>query len=130
MKVAIPVWNGRVSPVLDVAKSIRIVVVEHGKLVGVETLVVRRGRLASMLADVGVDVLVCAAVSAPLEATLWMSGVEVISDVCGNSERIVEALAAGDVELEDFRSPGSRRKPRRLSGTRSNLTTSGSGYPN
>jgi predicted Fe-Mo cluster-binding NifX family protein len=110
MKVAIPVWNGWVSPVLDVAKTIRVVEIEGGKLMGSESLAVSDGRLASTLAELGVDVLVCSAVSAPLEAMLWVSGVEVISDVCGDPERIASALAGGDMELDRFRSPGSRKR--------------------
>ncbi len=56
-------------------------------------------RPASTLSDLGVDVLVCSAISSPLEAALYGLGVEVISDICGSPEEIIQALAAGDAEL-------------------------------
>jgi predicted Fe-Mo cluster-binding NifX family protein len=64
----------------------------------------------STLADLGVDLLVCSAISSPLEAVLWVSGIEVISDICGSPDEIIAALAAGDNELRRFCSPGSRKR--------------------
>lgn len=129
MKIAIPVWNGRVSPVLDVAKTIRIAEVVGGELEGVETLAVSEGRLSSVLSRFGVDALVCSAVSSPLEATLWMSGIEVISDVCGIPEEILEALASGDTTLDRFRSPGSRRRSESPRAGRRPSPVEGTGTP-
>jgi predicted Fe-Mo cluster-binding NifX family protein len=115
MRVAIPVWNGRVSPVFDVAKEIRVAQIDlqRGEVLGYTTHALNSTRRASILADHGVSVLVCSAVSPPLEATLWVLGVEVISDVCGSPDEIFEALAAGDRELDRFRTPGCRRQPTR-----------------
>jgi predicted Fe-Mo cluster-binding NifX family protein len=120
MKVAIPVWNGRVSPVFDVAKEIRVAQIDLqlGEVLGDSTHALNSTRRASTLADLGVNTLVCSAVSPPLEAALWVLGVEVISDVCGSPDEILQALAAGDTELDGFRTPGcgpqSRWKPERL----------------
>lgn len=112
MKIAIPVWNGRVSPVFDVARTIRVVDVDvdRGAVVADSTHALEPGRPVSALAALGVDVLVCSAVSPPIEAAVWVAGVEVISDICGSPDEILEALAAGDTELSRFRSPGSRRQ--------------------
>ncbi len=120
MRIAIPVWNGRVSPVFDVAKTIRVIDLDlrSGESVTDGTHVLNPTRPASTLSELGINVLVCSAISSPLEVTLNVLGVEVVSDICGSPEEIISALAAGDVELDRFRSPGSRRKPRRLTTTR------------
>lgn len=112
MKIAIPVWNGRVSPVFDVARAIRVVDVDVGRGCVSEgsTHAVAARRPVSTLSALGVDALVCSAISPPIEAAVWVSGVEVISDICGSPDEILEALAAGDTELSRFRSPGSRRQ--------------------
>jgi predicted Fe-Mo cluster-binding NifX family protein len=128
MRIAIPVWSDRVSPVFDVARSVRVVDIINGT-VSRETIHTLENEVrASKLVKLGVDILICAAVSTPLEATLWVSGIEVISDTCGTVEEIVEAFASGDTKLARFRSPGNRRSHRSLSETsshhRSNLRVS------
>jgi predicted Fe-Mo cluster-binding NifX family protein len=112
VKIAIPVWNGRVSPVFDVAKAIRVVDVDVGRGCVSDGSIhpVELGRPVSTLTALSVDVLVCSAVSPPIEAAVWVSGIEVISDICGSPDDILKALASGDTELSRFRSPGSRRR--------------------
>jgi predicted Fe-Mo cluster-binding NifX family protein len=120
MRIAIPVWNGRVSPVFDVAKTIRVADLDRqsGTFVADGTHVLNQARPASSLSELGINVLVCSAISSPLEAKLHALGIEVISDICGSPEEIIAALAAGEGDLVQFRSPGSRRKPRRSTTTR------------
>jgi predicted Fe-Mo cluster-binding NifX family protein len=115
MKIAIPVWNDRVSPIFDVARTIRVVDLDTDRalVVADSTYSLERGRPTSTLDALGVDLLVCSAISPAVESAVWVLGVEVISDICGSQNAIVQALAAGDEELSRFRSPGSRKKPRR-----------------
>ncbi|HSN57771.1 MAG TPA: NifB/NifX family molybdenum-iron cluster-binding protein, partial [Candidatus Sulfomarinibacteraceae bacterium] len=115
MRVAIPAWDGRVSPVLDVARELRIFDLdpERGVARGVGSRRLPDGRAASTVADIGVDRLICSAVSPQLEAVLLMAGVEVVTDVCGDLEEIVAAVANGDTELSRFRMPGASRGERR-----------------
>lgn len=129
MRIAIPVWNGRVSPVFDVARTIRVADLDcqSGELVVDGSHVLNPARPASTLSELGVNVLVCSAISSPLESRLYALGVEVVSDICGSSEEIIAALAAGDVELVRFRSPGSRCKPESLTTRRLLLEGKGSG---
>jgi len=125
MRVAIPVWNGRVSPVFDVARRIHLASVdrETGLVRGESIHTLRHRQLASDLRGLGVEVVICSAVTPSLEALLWVSGVEVISDVCGRPEEIVRAFAAGDTALDRFRAPGSKRCSRpKLSRSRAVMT--------
>jgi predicted Fe-Mo cluster-binding NifX family protein len=117
MRIAMPVWNDRISPVFDVARTIRVVDIANGTVVKASTREFDIKNRAATLAKLGVDLLICAAISVPLESTLWVSGVEVISDTCGEVEEIIEALASGDRTLTRFRSPGNTRRHRSLART-------------
>jgi len=113
MRIAIPVWNDRISPVFDVARTICVTDVNcaSGEVTEFERHVVTTVRPATVLAELGVKALICSAISAPLETMLSVSGIEVISGICGSPDEIIAALAAGDVDLRHFRSPGSKREP-------------------
>ena len=112
MKIAIPVWDERVSPVFDVARSIRIVDIVDGAVVDVSNRELESEQRTATLIKLGVDLVVCSAISIPLESTLWVSGVEVIPDTCGGAGEIIQALASGDRTLKRFRSPGNNRRHR------------------
>lgn len=109
MRIAIPTWNERVSPVFDVARALRIVDVTEGAVRRERNHPLEGAVCASTLFKLGVDLVICAAISTPLETTLKVSGIEVISDTCGTVAEIVAAFAAGDEELTRFRSPGNTR---------------------
>jgi predicted Fe-Mo cluster-binding NifX family protein len=114
MRIAIPVWNDRISPVFDVAGAIRLIDIADGVVVNSSTREFENKNRAATLVMLGVDLLICAAISIPLESTLWVSGVEVIPDICGSLEEISQALASGDRDLTRFRSPGNTRRHRSL----------------
>jgi predicted Fe-Mo cluster-binding NifX family protein len=107
--VAIPIWQGRVSPVLDAAT--RLLVVTRRR--GVETH--RRevtlgpqppGPLADRIAELGVDVLLCAALSGVLQRALRKQGIRVRSHLCGDVETVLRAFGCRRLAREEFRMPG------------------------
>ena len=109
MKVAIPTWAGRISPVLDVAKRLLVVEVERDGEVGREGATIEEvdpGLRARRVAQLGVNVLICGAVSSPLEAMLTSAGVQLISHVCGPVEEVLEAFVSGRLTDEMFLMPG------------------------
>jgi len=115
MKVAVPEWQGRVSPVFDVAEHVLLVDSddENGGSRRVESL----GSTAlhervRRLAELGVDVLVCGAISAPLSTLLASQGIKVIPLICGDVDEIVRAFCEGSFEEEQFAMPGCCRKGR------------------
>ncbi len=116
MRVAIPHWQGRISPVLDTAAEILLVDVEDGVptrrelrgLVAADVL----GR-AGELSDSGADVVLCGAVSAPLAAALACAGIKVVAFLCGPVEEVLAAWLAGGLDEGLFWMPGRRRWVRR-----------------
>jgi len=117
MRVAVPDWQGRVSPVFDVAEHVRLVDLDgrqdssgHTESLGNAAPHERARRLA----ELGVDVVICGAVSWLLEALLTNSGVRVIPLVCGEVNEVVQAFRDGSLEEERFAMPGNCHKRRRV----------------
>lgn len=119
MKVAIPQWNGRVSPVFDVAGSLLLVEVadgqelrrNEGSLTATDPL-----RRAKQVAQFGAEVLICGAISLPLEAALASAGVQVLPFTCGRVEEVLAAFMNGQLTDGAFLMPGCcgwRRRFRR-----------------
>jgi len=128
MKVAVPTWQGRVSPVFDVARRLLVVEYQNGterdrtETAITSTTLVDRAKDVSKL---GVDVLVCGAISRPLEQLLIAEGVEVIPQTCGDVNEVLAAFQAGQLNRPAFVMPGCgrRRQMRRRLG-RSRLDAS------
>lgn len=112
MRIAIPVWNGRVSPVFDVARHVHVfdVATEPPAIQRSRTVEVEKP--AATMAALDIDVVICSAISLIQEAELRKSGVKVISGVCGPAEEIAADFVAGDASLARFRAPGCGERQR------------------
>lgn len=109
MKLAIPVWQGRISPVFDVARQLLSVELTNGQETAREEYVIQEtmpGQRAKTLADLGVETLICAGISQPLEAMLADGGIRVIAGICGGVEEVIAAFVAGELGQERFAMPG------------------------
>lgn len=120
MKVAIPVWQGNVSNVFDFAQRLLLVELKNRAEVGRQELALseqsapeRVGRLRQL----GVNVLICGAISRPLAYMLSGSGIQVLPFVAGSAEQILAAYRAGQLSLPQYALPrcweGARRGFRR-----------------
>ncbi|MCE5278469.1 MAG: NifB/NifX family molybdenum-iron cluster-binding protein [Planctomycetaceae bacterium] len=116
MNVAIPFWQGRVSPVFDVAANVLLVEIAAGKEQARRTVAMEsaqpQGRAAELAAS-GAKVLICGAISRPLEMALAAHGVEVVSQTCGEIEQVLEAFIAGQLTRDKFLMPGCCGRGRR-----------------
>ena len=102
----------------SVAGAFRIVTISNGLqherrevFFDAEGIPERVGRLA----ETGVDVLICGAISWPLEMAVSAAGIEVIPQVCGDVEQVLTAWTDGRFRQEAFLMPGccGRRRQRR-----------------
>lgn len=105
MKVALPVWNDRVAPVFDVATRMRILEVRGGAVAARSEHQVGDDNLISTLWKLGVDVVICGAITRQLEAGLWAAGIEVIPEICGPVDRVMNAFLHGAIFDEALLSP-------------------------
>jgi len=119
MKVAIPHWNGRVSPVFDVAGALLVVDVADGRELRREEASLTASdplQRAKQVAQFGAEVLVCGAISLPLEAALSSAGVQVIAFTCGRAEEVLAAFINGQLTNGAFLMPGCCGRRRRSRG--------------
>ena len=109
MKVALTVWGGRVAPVFDVSREVTVLTIQDAVMgaprrvrIEVPTPELRVERLAAL----GIDTLVCGAISAPLQRDLANRGVRVIGFVAGDADEVLRALAGGALPAPEFVMPG------------------------
>jgi predicted Fe-Mo cluster-binding NifX family protein len=117
MKVGIPQWRDRVSPVLDVASSLLVVDLAKGRELRREQRALTAGdpiQRARQVSQLGTDVLICGAVSWPLEIALSAAGVRVIPFTCGMVEEVLSAFVNGKLTRSAFLMPGCCGRRRRL----------------
>lgn len=109
MKVAIPHWQGRVSPVFDVATNVLVVEIDAGverSRQEVSFPIFQPQARAMHLVECGVAVLICGAISKPLEAAIGTTGIEVIPQTCGDIEQVLAAFMADRLHDDAFLMPG------------------------
>ncbi len=122
MRTAIPIADGRISPVFDVARRLLVVDVENKREIRRAEEVLEESELAARarrVAELGVGVLICGAISRPLEAMLLSAGVEVISQTCGPVEDVLRTFVSGQLSEQAFVIPGCCGHRRRFRGGRS-----------
>jgi predicted Fe-Mo cluster-binding NifX family protein len=109
MRIALPTWDGTVSPVLDVAGALLVVEYsddgECGRrdvpLAGLDFC-----RRSELICTLGLDTLICGALSRQLEIVLSGAGIKLITHVCGAVDRILESYLAGKLNERTFTMPG------------------------
>jgi len=108
-RVAIPDWHGHVSPVFDAASRALVVDLQDGREVGRQVTALARltpaGRVFRLEA-LGVDTLVCGAISRPLEELAAARGIRVIALVSGPVDIVERIVARGQPIPEACLLPG------------------------
>jgi len=109
MKAAVTVWDGRISPVFDVSREALILTIENGTVVArchesieTPTAALKLDRLKGL----GVETLICGAISAPLHRELTTNGVKVIGFVAGAIDEVVTSYLAGTLPTPALSMPG------------------------
>jgi len=111
MKVAIPIWGDRISPVLDTAT--RLLVVDSGAQETVRSVVDLEGddivRRCARIEKLEVGTLICSAVSNPFHQRLLASNIRIIQGISGPVEEVLKAYLQGNLFQEAFLMPGCRK---------------------
>jgi predicted Fe-Mo cluster-binding NifX family protein len=109
MKIAIPIWDGFVSSVFDFAHRLLLMEIQNGRELNrsevplqAESLPERAGRLKQL----GVNAIICGAISRPLMYMLTASGIEVLPYVTGRVDEILQAYITGQLGQPKFILPG------------------------
>ena len=121
MKVAIPVWQSRVSPVFDVARRLLVLDVDNGREVSrSECLIDTPSSEAHIriLIELDVDALLCGAISRQLADEIITCGIEVVSLLTGPVEELLDYYITQKPMEARFLMPGCRACQRRFRGSR------------
>jgi predicted Fe-Mo cluster-binding NifX family protein len=109
MRVAIPLRNDRVSPVFDEASRLLLVDIDNGR----ERARLEEpfpgtflGRRARRLTELGVNVLICGAISRPLAELIEASGITLVPWTAGPVDEVLEAYLAGRLPDPRWTMPG------------------------
>lgn len=116
MKIAISAWNGRVAPVFDVSRQIVVLEIKNGKIVNQQEHdlePIEPYARMTRLAELGIETLICGAVSRPLADMLIARGIRLIPFVAGETDRVMEAYLAGSPLHAAFAMPGCCGRRRR-----------------
>jgi predicted Fe-Mo cluster-binding NifX family protein len=109
MRIAISCQQDRVSPVFDVTTQILLMDIVNGRVVRrhqravAQTDCLARARYVRQF---GIKVLICGAISWPLENALTSKGVQVIACICGPVEDVVNAFLNQKLTDSAFIMPG------------------------
>lgn len=121
MRVALAVWDGRVSPVFDVSQEVLILDIVERSVGASSSLMLGNGAAGDRsrrLAEQGVGTLICGAVSNEMMRELNREGIEVIGFVTGEVGTIIEAFAAGELPDARYAMPGCTMRMGRHRGGR------------
>ena len=109
MKVALTVWENRVSPVFDCAQRLLIVDINKRSETGRQLEPFHWQSpysRASRLSALGVEVLICGAVSEQFANIIDTCGVRMIPFVAGNVDEVLDAYLENRLDDEKFLMPG------------------------
>jgi predicted Fe-Mo cluster-binding NifX family protein len=118
MKVALAVWNGRISPVFDVSRQLQIMDVQDGRVINRVTVHFANDHpvhKVQRLLDMEVDILLCGAVSRQMAAVLDSYGIRRHDFIAGDIREVVDAYIRGALPSAEMSMPGcfARRNRRR-----------------
>jgi predicted Fe-Mo cluster-binding NifX family protein len=109
MRLAFPVWENRISPVLDTATRLLVVEVkDHCELSRSEIFLDERdvSRKCRRIRSLGVNALICGAVTRRLSNMLNDSGIHIIPGVSGRPDEVLDACLQGRLAHSKFLMPG------------------------
>ena len=112
MKVALPVRNGRISPVFDVAVRLVVVEFDGGAPAGRSEFSIRESggeARAELLQELGVTSLICGAISNHTARIVERCGIELMPWFVGEIDDVIDAYCTGSLDSDGFIMPGCGR---------------------
>jgi predicted Fe-Mo cluster-binding NifX family protein len=119
MLVALTVWNGRISPVCDVARQLLVFEVEGGKVIDRRYERMEDAdcwQRAAHIQELKPDTLICGAISGPLAGSLAAKGIRIVPFISGVVEEVLAAYLNGTLLRPAFAMPGCYGRGGRFGG--------------
>jgi len=109
MRIAVSIWEDKISPVFDTASKLLIIENETQREISrFEVYLLEKdiSRRCHFIRGLNINVLICGGVSRQLSGMLGASGINVISGISGPAEDIIEAYLQGTLGDSNFFMPG------------------------
>ena len=119
MKIGLTVWNGWISPVFDVCREALVLEIDDGDIVSMNRVGLDTAtplQKIERLVELGVDTLICGAISEAVHTEARHRGLTVAGFVTGQIDRVVQAFISGGLPTPEFSMPGCRGTRRRFRG--------------
>ncbi len=103
MRIAATYDNGNIFQHFGRTEQFKVYEVEEGQIMTVDTISADgdgHGALAGVLAEAGIDVLICGGIGEGAQNALAEAGIKVVSGAQGSADLAVRAFIAGDLETE------------------------------
>ncbi len=117
MRVAVTVWQQRVSPVFDVARCLQLLEIEQGQVVADLLVPLSSHAPLEKLQAIQVlqpDILICGAISQPIQQVAESLSFQLYPFMKGSIRRVMRALIHEGVLAEDFVLPGCQHRLREM----------------
>jgi len=118
-KVAIPIWENRVSPVLDTANRLLVVELNGKTERGHETYNLPVSHIfqrTKYIRELHVNTMLCGALSRPFHQMLAQSGIKVFPWLTGEVQEVLNAYIDNSLADTRFALPGCNHRGRRCRG--------------
>ena len=112
MRIALPVWEERISPVFDTANRLLVVDTEQGRVTSRSEFAIGDvifARRAAWMTEHGVKVLLCGALSRPLAGLIRNAGIRVFPFLSGEAETVLTSYLNHGLPDPRFLMPGCGR---------------------
>ena len=100
MKIAIPLFNTRVSPRFDFAPKILVATVDGRQVADRETyslINLNPIRRSSLLSDLGVNIIICGGISSFSQRLIKANAITIIPMVQGEVEKVLDLFIKGNL---------------------------------
>ena len=109
IRIAIPIFHNRVSPVLDTCT--RLLIIDFEGKDGVERReisfdIYSQSERFEIVKKLNPDAIICCGISEVFDRMLQSTGIRLISGIAGDVEQVVEAFLCNRIDDPCFRMPG------------------------
>ena len=114
LRVAIPIFRSRVSPIFDSCVRALLLDIEEGKVVQEKDIYLNKLSLSQrfkLLRQAGATIVVCGHISDPFYDMLSEANIKVINGIAGTVDEVVEAFISDRLDDRVFHLPGFPLKP-------------------
>ena len=122
MKIALTVWENRISPVFDVAATVAVYDILDGEIhkeIELDFSEMNAYEKILELAKLNTGIIICGAVSRPVSCLAESYGMEIYSFIAGEESTVIKAYSEGLITDERLKMPGCGRRKDKCCGDKS-----------